>query len=205
VHPRAGRGSRKTTRLREMAGPTKPLCSLQRPSQPSPGWRGGTGLACSSVCSRWRRWKPRNASGCAASAIYRNAAVGVQANIRRRRFGFGLGRTSVSPSPSQQSTVEGPEFELSNRPALGAVDEQGRESDGLAGKFLAPLSQRDQRREHPAPFRRQQEFLIGAAVGGWRCRQGATVDQRARPHGEDILRASEIFLKFAEAADAKRG
>src|SRR5713226_6303023 len=50
---------------------------------------------------------------------------------------------------TQEPAVRRAQFELPDRPALAAIDEQGREPAALAGKFLAPLSQRDQHRKHP--------------------------------------------------------
>src|SRR5712671_5995521 len=106
---------------------------------------------------------------------------------------------------AKQPAILRAEFEFSHRSAVVAIDSQGGEATVIAGKFLAPLPQRDQHRKYPAPLRGQQIFLIGAAVGGGRRRQDSALHQRAQPHGEDILRQADAFLKFAEAALSQEG
>jgi hypothetical protein len=118
-----------------MVAPTRPLSSLRRPSRALPGWRGVISLACSSVCLRWRRWKLRNASGFASSAIYRNerdcAAAG------RRRFRFGLGRNSVSPSASSRPSRERSSSFRTGRPLSRSTARRSRGSrENRAGRLV---------------------------------------------------------------------
>src|SRR3977135_38892 len=188
-----------------MAVRTKLWLSSRRPSPTSPGWRGATGWTCSCACSRWPKWKPRSASGFAASAIYpkesaqhrlrQNASAALDAGIRPH---FGIANT-------EQPAILRTEFEFSNWPAFAAIHQQGRESVRLAGKFLAPLPQRDQYRKHSASLRCQHIFLVGAAVGSRHRHQDAVVDQRAQPDRQDIFRQTDVLLEFAEAADAHQG
>ena len=71
------------------------------------------------------------------------------------------------------------EFEFANRPALFLVDQNGRDLFRALVELLAPLPQGDQDREYAASLRRQQIFLIRAAIGGGRGFQDALVDQCA--------------------------
>src|SRR5216684_3764512 len=119
-------------------------------------------------------------------------------------FGAGI-RPHFGIAIAEQAAVLCTEFEFSHRSAFVAIDQQGWEATAIAGKFLAPLPQRDQHRKYPAPLRGQQIFLIGAAVGGGRRRQDAALHQGTQPHGEDILRQADAFLKFAEAAFSQEG
>src|ERR1700693_425662 len=56
------------------------------------------------------------------------------------------------------------ELPPSPRPAVFAIDQDGRDLLRPLIKLLAPLSKRDQDREHAAALRRRHIFLIGAAV-----------------------------------------
>src|SRR6202165_4403914 len=114
-------------------------------------------------------------------------------------------RPHVGIAVAEQPAVLRTELEFSHRSTFVAIDQQGGEATAIAGKFLAPLPQRDQHRKYPAPLGGHQIFLIGAAVGGGRRRQDAALHQRAQPHGEDILRQADAFLKFAEAALSQEG
>src|SRR4029078_5996832 len=105
---------------------------------------------------------------------------------------------------SQQPSVLRIEFELANRPAIFLVDQDAGDFFRPFVELLAPLSQRDQDREYAAALRRQQIFLIGAAVGGGSGFQNALIDQRAQPHRQDILGEPEFFLVFAEAAGSEQ-
>src|SRR6202158_3352863 len=184
-----------------MAGRMRLRPSLRKPSPTSRGWRGATNSACSCVYSRWRKWKLRNTCGFAASGTCREQT--------RRRSGRKTPPAfclriwpQLRIAIAQQPAVPGAKFELPHRPALVAIDEPGREALAGAGKFLAPLPQRDQHRKYPAALRGQHIFLIGAAVGSGRRRQDALVHQSSEPHGQDVLRQPKVLLKFAEAANA---
>jgi hypothetical protein len=95
-------------------------------------------------------------------------------------------------------------FELADRTALFPVDKDGGDLFRMLVEFLAPLPQGNQDREYAAPLRRQQIFLIRAAVGGGRGLQDALIDQPAKPHREDVLGESQLLLEFAEAGDPKQ-
>src|SRR5829696_2735621 len=96
------------------------------------------------------------------------------------------------------------EFELANRLTRFPVNEDGGDLVRALVEFLAPLPQGDQDREYAAALRRQPIFLISAAVSGGRGLQDALIDQRAEPHGEDVLGEAEPLLEFAEAADPEQ-
>src|SRR4029453_5788687 len=73
------------------------------------------------------------------------------------------------------------EFQLANRPTFFLVDENGGDLFRPRVEFFAPLPQGNQDREYTSALRRQQIFLIRAAVGGGRGLQDALIDQCAQP------------------------
>jgi hypothetical protein len=99
VPPPTGMGVRKPTSNREMAAQMRPQRSSLRLPPAWPGWRGGIGLACWCVCSRWRKWKPRSVSGFVANVICLNAPVWHRVSLNPpAAVQFRVGRNSVSPA-----------------------------------------------------------------------------------------------------------
>src|SRR6185312_7604287 len=139
---------------------------------------------CSVICSAWRSSRPKN--GCAQGA---STSCREKASLRRNALALLPRRPWLQRDVirTQQPSVLRIEFELANRLALFPVDENGGDLIRSLVEFLAQLPQGDQDREYAAALRRQQIFLIRAAVGGGRGLQNALIGQRAQPHRENVL------------------
>src|SRR5882757_9005794 len=159
-----------------MAARMRPRASLRKPLPTSSGWRGATISACSSVCSKWCKWKQRNASGFAANVICRDA----------------WGAASLLP-PRMSTTAGGVPSPLILRRL-----EVGCSLQGDCQRFLAVLrSELDSiggnkfgvcdadEAEHPAQ--------IGFEMFAHRRRRAGAVVSAARDRDDDAFVASQSF------------
>ncbi len=84
-----------------------------------------------------------------------------------------------------------------DRPAVARIDED-RERRDTRLPPLAPLPQRDHRRQQRKPLFGQRIGDLAAIVGHPLAREDAVIDQPREPVGEDVARDPELGLELLE-------